>query len=141
MRERAAIDPATRVPRAQHAERDADHDREQHCRARELERLRKALGDVARDRAAGDERASEIAAQHAAGVVRELARQRFVEMELVRRRAIVAESARSPTISEHRIAGRDVEQQERDDDDAGERRDREKARRSERRIAPMLSAP
>jgi len=105
----------------------------QHRRSRELERFRKAVGDVARDRASGDERATEIAAQHAAGIVRELARKRLVEMQLraeARDRRGVGAFADH---LEHRVAGRDVEEQEGDDDDAGERRDGEEGTASQQR--------
>ena len=97
------------------------------------QRLRKSLGDVARDRTPGDERSSEIAAQHAARIVRELSRQRLVEVELAAqardRRGVGALAHHL----EHRIARRHVQQQKSDDHDARERRDREERAASEQR--------
>ena len=114
------------LSRAQHAERDAEDGREEHGRAGELQRLWKSLADVLRDRAVGDVRAAEVARQRRcrrSGAKRcgSGSSRRSCCAQARDRRAVGALADHRF----HRIAGRDVEQQKRDDEHAEERRDRE----------------
>jgi hypothetical protein len=54
--QREAVGKTAGLSRAEHAERDAECRRQEHCRARELKRLGKTLADVLCDGAIGDVR-------------------------------------------------------------------------------------
>ena len=107
------------------SERDAAGGGKQHRRAGELKGLRKTLEDVPEDRPVGDVGPTEVPLGDAGDVVTELDGQRIVQAELGAKtgdRLLVGALAHHGL---HRIARRDVEEQEGDHEDAEQRRDGE----------------
>ena len=116
------IEAAGGAQRGEQADADAQHDRERHGGECQLRGLGEPLADVLHDGPAGDVAASEVAAQHPAGVTRELHRQRLVELQF---RAQPRDGHAVRTLTHHllhRIAGRDIQQQKDRHQHAAQRR-------------------
>ena len=123
-----AVDPASRLPGRDHAERHRDHDGqdegERHQRQRRLDPLR----DQGRDRQVGEDRGAEIAVQDAPEPAPELDQERPVEAEALANALNVGGARLVAGDHRRRIARRDVEQAEHEQrDDRHHRHGRQNA--------------
>ena len=119
--EREPVVPAAGMSSAQDAEEDAGERGKQHRGGGKLQRLRKPLADVSRDRTIRDVRPPEVSLDDVPHVVAEPDMQRIVQTKLL---AQARDRGGIRALADHRgdrIARRDVQQQKGHDEDAEER--------------------
>src|SRR5260370_972613 len=120
-----ALGKAWRPRRADHADRDAEEDRDRECRAHEEHRRRQALDDDAEDRPAAEERVAPIAGEHPSRPFEVLDVDRLVEPEdHFDPLDVLRGDGGVERVDRERPAWRQMHQPEADDRDAEQQRDR-----------------
>ena len=108
-----------------HAERDADRDRDEHAGERQLERGGHALQEVGENGPTRRGALAEVGAEHPGEIAPVLHRHRPIEPHLALHLLDVLGRRERPRLDERRVARQQVGQGERDQRDAEERREHE----------------